>query len=193
MKRYQKIILATLTGLLVLSVVLGGIIVLSAGTMGILLAHSVVTQPARVAAVAERIADYQLPEGYREQYALHFMGFSLVAYTPGDSHGHIMLFQAPVALALDDCNVEEELYRATRQERYTMGRTEFRAVAYRKAYIRGQQVILSISEGVGSEHQPYRQVRGVFQGKGGPAVLVVTEPVNTWDQAAVEAFIASIQ
>jgi len=36
-------------------------------------------------------------------------------------------------------------------------------------------------------------VTAAFQGKGGPALLVISEPITRWSQETVETFIASIR
>jgi hypothetical protein len=59
--------------------------------------------------------------------------------------------------------------------------------------VRGQETTLVINEGVNSEGVTYRWVTAAFQGKGGPALLVISEPVTRWSQETVETFIASIR
>ncbi len=58
--------------------------------------------------------------------------------------------------------------------------------------IRGQAVTLVTGQGVNSDGQAYRTVTGTFQGKGGPALLSVESPASSWNQDAVDRFIASI-
>lgn len=58
--------------------------------------------------------------------------------------------------------------------------------------VRGQEKALVMSEGINSEGKSYRQVTVAFQGKGGPALLVLSEPVESWNQGSLDAFIASI-
>jgi hypothetical protein len=59
--------------------------------------------------------------------------------------------------------------------------------------VRGQETTLILSEGITEEGETYRQVMAAFQGKGGPALLVLSEPVTRWNQETVEVFIASIR
>jgi hypothetical protein len=62
----------------------------------------------------------------------------------------------------------------------------------RPVTVREQEVTLVISEGITSEGETYRQVTAAFQGKGGPALLMLSEPVTSWNQQVVDALIASI-
>ena len=74
-------------------------------------------------------------------------------------------------------------------DRYT--RTQ--VVGQQQVTVRGQTVTLVLSEGTNSSGQPYRTLTGVFQGKGGPALLSVEAPLSQWNQAEVDAFLASIR
>jgi hypothetical protein len=71
--------------------------------------------------------------------------------------------------------------------------TRMTVVENRTATVRDQEVAVVVSEGVSSENISYRQITVGFQGKGGPALLVLSETVEGWDQAAVDTFLASIQ
>jgi hypothetical protein len=63
----------------------------------------------------------------------------------------------------------------------------------RPVTLRGQEVTLIVSEGVNSENVSYRQITAAFEGKSGPALLMFSETVEDWDQAAVDEFLASIR
>lgn len=54
-------------------------------------------------------------------------------------------------------------------------------------------MLVTISEGLGEEDKMVRQATAVFQGKAGPTLLILREPVDQWDEAAVEAFLASVR
>ena len=71
--------------------------------------------------------------------------------------------------------------------------SDITVIENRPATIRGQDVTLIVSEGLNSANVPYRQVTAAFEGKGGPTLLVFSETVGAWDQAAVDEFIASIR
>jgi hypothetical protein len=62
-----------------------------------------------------------------------------------------------------------------------------------QATVRGQPVTFVISEGTNSAGQAYQQMTGVFQSKGGLALLTVEKPTSRWHQATIDTFIASIR
>jgi hypothetical protein len=190
MSRGSKIFLGVIAGLLVLCVCSAGAAAVIAGRFARLVSQSVVTDPAKTAAVAEGIADYKLPAGYRDQYAMNFFGFSIVGANRAD--GHIILMGLPAGLALDAAQLEAQAKKATENQTQD-GDLNLHPVGTQTAVIRDQQVTLSISEGSNGSNQPYRQLAGVFQGRNGPAFLIFTEPIKTWNQAEVDSFLASIK
>jgi hypothetical protein len=52
---------------------------------------------------------------------------------------------------------------------------------------------LTVREGTTRRGERLRQVTGFFQGKEGPAVLMVTGEAASWDETTVDGFIASIR
>ncbi len=56
---------------------------------------------------ASRMADFTLPDGYREEYAVEPGGFLAVGYNRGDGHSHIILVQGPKGLKVDQDALRE--------------------------------------------------------------------------------------
>ncbi len=158
-------------------------------------AQAIKSQPVAVAEAASGIAEFSLPPGYRPEASINVAGYQFVSYSPGDGHSHIMLIQAPPSLKVDRAALENALAQATQGGDYRNlydRHARVRAVGQAQVTIRDQPVTLVISEGTNSDGQPYRAVTGVFQGRGGLALVSVEEPVSRWDQAEVDAFISSI-
>jgi hypothetical protein len=162
------------------------------GAAGSFIARTVVTSASEVADIGSGIADYTLPEGYTHQFAMSFLGFSLVAYTPADEHSHLMLMQFPATTRIDQLEMERQMRQATR-DRGRNWDVDMHVVERRQATIRGQEVTLTVSEGVNGDGEDYRAVTGIFQGKRGPTLLAMSAPVSQWDNETVDAFIASIR
>ena len=55
-----------------------------------------------------------------------------------------------------------------------------------------QETTLAISERDNSDGESYGQATLALRGKSGPAQLVLSEPVESWNQKPVDAFITSI-
>lgn len=143
--------------------------------------------PDRIAAVAAEIAGFDLPAGYQPEYALDLGGYKVAAYHPGDGHSHLMLIQGPANLAID-ANALRSAVPGARDRA-----TRLTVVSQYQAQVRGQDVPVMISEGTNSSGQAYRELTALFQGKGGPALVVIESPTTGWDQVQVDAFIASLR
>jgi len=145
--------------------------------------------PGRIASLAEKIADFDLPEGYSPELGIEADGYILVGYAPKAGQGHIYMFQAPASAGLDANELQAEIqkYRPDLKS----GRTS--VMETRPINIRGQQVSLVISEGTNSDGKPYLEYTAVFQGKTGPALVSITSVEANWSEADITAFLAAIQ
>lgn len=141
-----------------------------------------------VTEAAAQIADFDLPAGYEPDFTIHMLGYSLVSYTPGDNHSHLYLIQSEKEL--DGEKLAEMLTQSTPGD--SDWQTRMTVVDTRTATVRGQDVTLVFSKGVDSQGEIYAQVMAPFKGKGGPALLVLSEPIARWKMENVDAFLASI-
>lgn len=191
MNRTAKIILGIAGGLMALcliALVAGFFLIRSAG---LVLARNVQTGSEKASAIGSRIADYDLPAGFGSPYATQLAGFSLVQYNHTDGHSHVTFFQIPNGIQLDQAEIERQLRQNTPDKnQYRADRIKM--VDQVQGTINGQPATLVISEGMNSDGQPFREVSGFFQGKGGQAMVIYEAPVSRWDQAEVDTFLASI-
>jgi Na+-translocating ferredoxin:NAD+ oxidoreductase RnfG subunit len=138
--------------------------------------------------IAAEIADFDLPADYVSEFSASLEGYTLVSYSPGDGHSHLYLIQSE--------NESDGEKLAGLVEQIAPGsydpQTRMTVIETRLVMVREQEVTLVISEGISSGGETYRQVAVPFQGKGGPALLIFSEPVTSWNQETVDVFIASI-
>ena len=114
---------------------------------------------------------------------MQLAGASLVGYTGSDNHSHIYFFQAPANVKVDQAEMERQLSQAIEN-----GDDPTDVVDMVPSRLCGQDTTLLVSEGVNSDGDAFRQVSGMFQGKGGQALVVFERPVSNWDQAEVDTF-----
>lgn len=69
---------------------------------------------------------------------------------------------------------------------------EVRVVERQPCQVRGQETTLVVSEGVSHDGQRYRSASALFEGNDGLALVNISGPANTWDQAMVDTFIESL-
>ena len=141
-----------------------------------------------VAKAAAQIAAFELPPGYEPEFGLHALGYTVVAYNPGDDRSHLYLIQSEEAAggaALE--KALHELVPGSHDEK-----TRMTVLEQRPFTLRGESVTLIISAGTNGAGEAIQQLTTLFQGKGGPVLLVLSEPIARWHQATIDTFLASI-
>ncbi len=188
MTRSHRIILGLVVGTLIIlvSTLAAGIIILRLADWG--LSHLVENESITVTEVGRSIADYEIPASYDEEYAIEVANFSLVAYQNTNQAGHIYLIQFPDAIEVDPGALAQQLHQVADDNSWT----ELVAVYHIPCSIRGQAATLVISEGFSHDGFRYRSASAVFAGNGGQALVNISGPADSWDQAMVDTFVQSL-
>ncbi len=160
--------------------------------LGGLAGCSIRSDAQHVNTAAAKIAEFSLPAGYASEATAEVGGYLYVSYAPGDGHSHIILVQAPQNADVDQATLEKYIQQAGQNRGYNR-QTRTQVVGQKQATVRGQTITFVINEGTNSDGQAYRSMTGSFQGKGGAALLSIESPIGSWNQAAVDQFIASIR
>jgi hypothetical protein len=142
-----------------------------------------------VTELASRIADFDLPEGYTSEFSAEMAGYTLATYKGTTDPSHLYLIQSEKEA--DGQELERMLTQLAPGS--SDSNTRMTVIENRPVTIRGQEVTLVISDGVNHDGDPYRQATVAFQGKGGPALLVLSESLDLWNDETVGDFLASIQ
>ena len=194
MSRGTKIAIGIVGGLAVLCICVAVIFFVAAGSVGSMMTQAITEQPDQVAELAQEMVDYTLPAGYSEQFGMSFFGFNLVAFGTGRSSDNqmLVLMQFPQALGLDQAQMERQMQQSLEQQTGQRN-TSLEVVEETTTIIRDQTVRLTIREGSDSNGVTMRQMTGTFQGKEGGVLLMIMGRTQDWDQAAVDAFIASLR
>jgi hypothetical protein len=192
--RTTKIVLGVFAGIAVLIFLCAATFFFSIGGLTYQgMARTMEFDGAQVTSKAAAIADFQLPEGYAPDYSFSAGGFNLVGYDPGDNHSHLILVQAPDWLKLDQADFEKQLRRNFGDMLGWGEKKETTIVDRRTLRVAGEPVEFAISEGVNSDGSEYRSMAGLWEGRNGPVLIYIEEPLSRWNQAEIDAFIASIQ
>jgi len=187
-----KILIIVVVIILLLCACLCAIGFLVFGSAGVLMARNVVTNEADVQSIASGIAEFTLPQDYHAEYGMRLAGMALVGYARDDGRGHILMLQAPATVNLSPEVMQRQLEQAARGQGYgEYG--QLKAVGSKDVTIRDQQVHMIVSEGINSEGTPVRALSGMFTSRGGSTLLVIMGQTAAWDDAGVDAFIASIR
>jgi len=153
---------------------------------------AVSSDPEQIARIGAEIADFTLPAGYQLQYGIKAFGYALVAASSEQGNGHIFLAQAPDGSKLGRTfgsgmvNVVPGRGHDRRGEEITI-------IGTQEAVLRGQTVSLALGEGLSSSGETYRELTGLFAGRGGAAMVNISAPLSLWDEAAAAEFLGSIR
>lgn len=138
---------------------------------------------------ASKIADFDLPAEYVPEFSAAMSGYTVAAYKGPSGPSHLFLIQSEKAS--DGSELEKMLNQlAPGSSDPSTGMT---VIENHTAIVRGQEANVIISEGLNSDNITYRQATVGFQGKGGPALLVFSDTVESWNQETVDAFLQSIR
>ena len=160
-----------------------------------LIGRAFITNPDRIEAIGRQIVDYEIPAGYEEMFAMDMVGVKMVAIGTSSVDTDFMmivLMQFSPRVEISREEVERQVEQAlTRQ--IGLGNADWVNVGQEERIINGEPVTMTVREGTTDYGEHLRQISGLFQGKGGPAMLIVTGESEAWDQAAVDSFIVSIR
>jgi hypothetical protein len=192
MSRNTKIILAIVGMLVVLCLCIGGGIIAVGGWFA---TQGIAAQPADVSQTAAKIADFQPPAGFQPDYGSSILGMVMVAYTDG-SRGRLFIVQMPASAYgnIQPEDTERQMRKIWQGRGFTQAaEMDFQIVGRETGVVRGQPVVLTISEGRNAGGESYRQISTAFQGKSGIVWLMIGLPASEWDQAGIDAFLRSIR
>jgi hypothetical protein len=160
-----------------------------------LVGRAVITDPDRSQAVGREIADYELPPGYEIMFATNMMRFKMVVIGPTATTSDFLMFimmQFPGGMRVSREEMERQIQQAMARQP-GIGSANMQDVGQEQVSIKGETIAMAVREGTMENGERLRQMSGIFQGRGGPVMLMITGVVDTWDQAMVDRFIASIR
>jgi hypothetical protein len=158
--------------------------------VGSSVSQSLQTDPAGVTSAMSTIADFDLPAGFQPATSMSILGVTFGVYEASETQSVLVIFQMPTQMALTDANIqkmEEQMQNGPGQKL-----ENYRMIDEYDATIRGKPGKVIIQEGE-TNAVAYRQMLVVFQGKGGLAMMSISGPANTWDQAAYDDLVKSIR
>ena len=183
---------------LLIGIAIVGVLCLCAGVVGFLVLREVgtrVTQsfktdPTEVAKISDKIAQFDIPAGYKASMAMSLLNYDTVILAPsnGQTDEMIMLMQMNGVTAPDPAQMQKTLEQQSGQSG-----TNMKIVDSYQTTIRGEKTTVTVQESDGSQSYALRQLIAVFKGNNGAAILMIQGNKNTWDQNLADQFIASIR
>ena len=155
--------------------------------------QSVSESPEVVVRVGAEIADYEVPEGFGSPYSVHFGDVTVIGYKSTSKRSHLLLAQFPEGTSINVDELLRIIGESSDNPNSIWYNTETEIIEQKPVTIRGQDVTLTISEGISSDGVEFRMATARFEGRGGPALAMIAGPLSEWDGEMVTKFFEYIQ
>jgi hypothetical protein len=146
-----------------------------------------------VVRVGGEIADYEVPEGFGSPVSLHIGDMTMIRYRTQDEMSYILLAQFPERTSIDVEKMLELMEEGSGDPANVWYSADTKIIEQKPIVICGQETTLNVSEGINIDRRDYRYATAKFEGRGGPALVMVATPVDEWDMEMVEDFILTIR
>jgi hypothetical protein len=151
----------------------------------------------KVRTMANEFISYELPDGYSEQMGMDFLVYKMVIlgsdFKSSSSGSAIILthFQATQGMTPEE--MTEQMQKSFEQQSSQKG-MKYEFVESRTVTIKGEETTLNVNQGTDSSGDTVTQWIANFPGKnGGIVILMIQGPSDTWDEAVLNDFLASIK
>jgi hypothetical protein len=181
---------------------LGAFVVLLAAALWLgyaFFARSAVVGPQAAGATLAEITGLTPPEGYQPQFAMTVEGLSTVTIVPDAGTVPIEAAMVFTVLQADRTAANAEDARDRLAGAMTASSTagghtvDLEVVGREPVTVRGSRSSLVRFSGADDAGRAYRKAVVAFEGDGGPALLVAAAPEAAWDEAALQAVVASLR
>lgn len=181
--------------------IIGALVVLGCGGIfltGFLWFKKAVSQdPAKVRAVAEEITEIQLPERFQPLGTFSAFGMKMAFFSEketADQPATLALMELPSEAGQDPEQMRESMRQGFQGQGGQMTNLEVEETEERTYTIRGEEQTVTIQRGRGQDAKEWVQVMAPFTSKQGKsALLSLTVPKDSWDEAEFEAMLESMQ
>jgi hypothetical protein len=198
MNRNTKQILIILAAAVVFCIVGGAAALGGAGLIFNQFQDNVSSDPEKVRQMANGFMNYQLPDGYSEQMGMDFIIYKMVLISSSlDDIGNKPVVKPIIFVAhfeSDELSAEqmtEQMQKSVEQQSGSSG-LKLKVVDTRDVTINGNEAVLTVSEGSTAGGTAVRQWVSAFPGKTGFIIVMIQGPIESWDDAIFDEFLASI-
>jgi hypothetical protein len=195
MTKTTKIVLA-----IVSVVLLGGAVLVG---VGIFFGYKYIQQstssdPKQIEQVARKIADYELPVGYKPAFSTDVMGMQMAIFQNQSSGKDqaIIIWQISNSSLIKNKEARKEMEKSIEEgiKKRGFNKDDAVLVEEKPVTIRGKQASLlryvhKSQESKGNTEQ----AMVTFEGKGGPATLQIIGPEGSLDKGTVDSFLSSLK
>lgn len=147
--------------------------------------------PAKALAEAKKITDFDMPPGFEARTSMSMLGMYDIVILSGSSSSQMIMFMQTNIATVDKAQLQEQMERSMQQQ---SGQSNMEVVDTYQRTIRGEETTVVISEGTRSNYgSKLRQLMTTFSGNKGTAIVVITGPIDSWDEDMINAFLDSFK
>ena len=147
--------------------------------------------PTAVAQMREKIADFDVPPGYRAS-GMPLVVYDTIALMPEESlKPRIIMMQYSTLTNASREEIERGLRQAAEQQSQKSG-ISMQVVDSFETTVRGETVTVTVSEG-GNQELVMRQWITIFEGNNGPVIFMAQGIAEYWDDQLLKDFLSSIR
>jgi hypothetical protein len=156
--------------------------------LGKRMVQSFITNPDEIAKMRQEIAEYDVPEGYKE-YGMQMFGFQALMLSNYErSPENLVIVKFPTSMEMSQAEIDQAMQQVIQQYQNTV----WKVVETQPVTIMDQTITMTILEG-GEDPDRVRRMQCGWQGQNGMIALQIYGRVESWDQAVVDTFLASIR
>jgi hypothetical protein len=146
------------------------------------------TDPTNGKVFGHEIADYTLPNGYKEGFGKFFINVKTVFILDASGEPTIFLNEWKEGLPMTPEKFIDTIFRVNRVDSINWTAQKTRSVV-----IRNQNCELIEFKGISNSGKFFKGWSSRFSGKSGPALIAIVSPEVSWDGEAAQEFIDSMQ
>lgn len=190
MNRKTVLIIAAIVVVLCLCIAVGSVILVR--QLGAFASNTVSENPDTAIESLNNIVDFNAPEGLGQSFHMNLLGVTMVGFNLGSNDLSAMVIQFPASMQISQEQMAQQMQDAMSRQT-GVGNLNLKTLGTLDRTIRGQAVTMILSEGSSSSGSAFRQLTGFFTGKNGQAMVSITGPTDSWDQTAVDRFLAALR
>ena len=155
---------------------------------------NITDDPTKAQQMAHEFIHYELPEGYTEKLGMDLLVYKMIMIADAEDASTkpmILLAHFQQTQGMTPEEMSQQMQKSLEQQNGSKG-ANLKLVETRKVTINGQETSLAVNEGTDSNGNTLRQWVTTCPGKTGLVMILIQGDTASWDDAAFNAFLASL-
>ena len=149
--------------------------------------------PQAAARLEQDIADFEVMEGFGSRYDIHFEDVVVIGYKSAGEKFQLQMAQFPQGKSIKLDDMVRFIHDGSIDPDSIWHKTELKLIEQYAVIIGGEVYTFEINVGTTQDGVEHLMVNTKFDGRGGPALVMVATPIDEWNGGMVEAIVESIR